>query len=142
MRGWSLEPWRCQQGALTAWGERVLPAHFPASVPTRGGAQILEMPDGYDTVVGERGLKVSVGQKQRIAIARTILKVRQPARRCLYTWVMLPRLVVGTPRHARSRLRPSAASPAFPSEPELEAGGCQQRRRAPHQGRPQEVLSV
>ena len=32
------------------------------------------MPDGYDTVVGERGLKVSVGQKQRIAIARTILK--------------------------------------------------------------------
>ena len=38
--------------------------------------KILEMPDGYDTVVGERGLKVSQGQKQRIAIARTILKVR------------------------------------------------------------------
>lgn len=34
------------------------------------------MPDGYDTVVGERGLKVSQGQKQRIAIARTILKAR------------------------------------------------------------------
>ena len=40
------------------------------------GLKILEMPDGYDTVVGERGLKVSQGQKQRIAIARTILKVR------------------------------------------------------------------
>lgn len=32
------------------------------------------LPDGYDTTVGERGLKVSGGEKQRIAIARTILK--------------------------------------------------------------------
>jgi ATP-binding cassette subfamily B protein len=32
------------------------------------------LPDGYDTRVGERGLKVSGGEKQRIAIARTILK--------------------------------------------------------------------
>jgi len=35
---------------------------------------ILRMPAGYDTVVGERGLKISGGEKQRIAIARTILK--------------------------------------------------------------------
>ena len=35
---------------------------------------IASLPDGYDTVVGERGLKVSGGEKQRIAIARTILK--------------------------------------------------------------------
>jgi len=35
---------------------------------------ITEMPDGYNTRVGERGLKLSGGEKQRVAIARTILK--------------------------------------------------------------------
>lgn len=32
---------------------------------------------GYDTQVGERGLKLSGGEKQRVAIARTILKAPQ-----------------------------------------------------------------
>ena len=35
---------------------------------------IVSTPDGYQTVVGERGLKLSGGEKQRVAIARTVLK--------------------------------------------------------------------
>jgi len=36
--------------------------------------RIRELPDGFDTVVGERGYKLSGGEKQRIAIARVLLK--------------------------------------------------------------------
>jgi ATP-binding cassette subfamily B protein len=35
---------------------------------------IMDLPEGYDTIVGERGYRLSGGEKQRIALARVILK--------------------------------------------------------------------
>ncbi|CAL8471750.1 g11292 [Coccomyxa elongata] len=57
-------------GRLDAAPEEVYAAAQQAAIHD----QILAMPDGYDTVVGERGLMLSGGEKQRVALARTILK--------------------------------------------------------------------
>lgn len=47
---------------------------FEAAKDARCEEFIKELPDGYDTYVGERGIKLSGGERQRVAIARAILK--------------------------------------------------------------------
>ncbi|KAK4540073.1 hypothetical protein LTR36_009814 [Oleoguttula mirabilis] len=54
----------------TATDEEVFAACRAASIHEK----ILGFPDGYETKVGERGLRLSGGEKQRVAIARTIIK--------------------------------------------------------------------
>ncbi|KAI7849527.1 hypothetical protein BDC45DRAFT_573904 [Circinella umbellata] len=49
-------------------------AIFKAAKAAQIHDKILQFPDGYETRVGERGLRLSGGEKQRVAIARTILK--------------------------------------------------------------------
>jgi ATP-binding cassette subfamily B protein len=57
-------------GDPAATDEQILAAAKAAHIYDR----IMEMPEGLDTVVGERGYKMSGGEKQRLAIARVILK--------------------------------------------------------------------
>uniref|UniRef100_A0A3Q2DMN8 ATP binding cassette subfamily B member 6 (LAN blood group) b n=1 Tax=Cyprinodon variegatus TaxID=28743 RepID=A0A3Q2DMN8_CYPVA len=58
---------------VTASDQEVQKAAMAADIHSK----ILELPLGYDTLVGERGLKLSGGEKQRVAIARTILNKPQ-----------------------------------------------------------------
>ncbi|GCC19189.1 hypothetical protein chiPu_0018256 [Chiloscyllium punctatum] len=60
-------------GRVAASDEDVEEASLAADIHER----IITFPEGYDTQVGERGLKLSGGEKQRVAIARTILKAPQ-----------------------------------------------------------------
>ncbi|XP_014668808.1 PREDICTED: ATP-binding cassette sub-family B member 6, mitochondrial-like [Priapulus caudatus] len=60
-------------GRVTADDQQVEKAARAAEIHDR----IDSFPDGYNTLVGERGLKLSGGEKQRVAIARTILKAPQ-----------------------------------------------------------------
>ena len=57
-------------GRVTATNKEVQEAAASADIHHR----IIAMPDQYDTMVGKRGIKLSRGEKQRVAIARTILK--------------------------------------------------------------------
>ncbi|XP_063068960.1 ATP-binding cassette sub-family B member 6 [Engraulis encrasicolus] len=57
-------------GRVAASDQQVEQAAEAADIHTH----ILNFPQGYETQVGERGLKLSGGEKQRVAIARTILK--------------------------------------------------------------------
>ncbi|XP_030011624.1 ATP-binding cassette sub-family B member 6 [Sphaeramia orbicularis] len=60
-------------GRITATDQEVEEAALAADIHDK----IMAFPEGYDTQVGERGLKLSGGEKQRVAIARTILKAPQ-----------------------------------------------------------------
>ena len=57
-------------GNISATKEEVINAAKMADIHSA----VLAMPHGYETQVGERGLKLSGGEKQRVAIARAILK--------------------------------------------------------------------
>ena len=63
-------------GENIAWGApgATLEAVKPAAVIAQADDFILSTPDGYHTVVAERGMSLSGGQKQRISIARAVLK--------------------------------------------------------------------
>ena len=57
-------------GRLSATEEEVIEAAKRANIHD----YVMSLPDGYDTVIGERGVRLSGGQKQRLAIARVFLK--------------------------------------------------------------------
>lgn len=57
-------------GKLDATDEEVITAAKSANIHDA----IMEMPNGYDTIIGERGVRLSGGQKQRLSIARVFLK--------------------------------------------------------------------
>ncbi len=57
-------------GRLDATDEEVIEAAKRANIHD----YVMTLPDGYDTVIGERGVKLSGGQKQRLSIARVFLK--------------------------------------------------------------------
>ena len=61
---------RYRYGKFGASDEEIIAAAKAAQIHDR----IMSFPDGYETKVGERGVRLSGGEKQRVAIARTLLK--------------------------------------------------------------------
>jgi len=97
--------------------------------------RILELPEGYETIVGERGYKLSGGEKQRIAIARVLLKdprilILDEATSALDTVSerLIRRRWSGSWRAARRSPSPTAShDPARRPHPGLRAGRIVER---------------
>ena len=68
-----MQPWRLSANVAFAVPEATRDQIEAAARLAGAHDFINELPDGYETVIGERGFSLSGGQRQRIAIARTIL---------------------------------------------------------------------